>query len=72
MEHVLLGWGGAGQHGDRGCITEAEVLRVSVAKSCKRLRQLCTGWPAVVRLLAALAAAAGETRAAATGVRAWA
>ena len=50
-----------------GASPRRTVLRVSVARSCKRLRQLCTGWPAVVRLLAALAAAAGETRAAATG-----
>ena len=50
-----------------GASPRRTVLRVRVAKSCKTLRQLCTGWPSAVRRLAALAAAAGETLAAATG-----
>jgi hypothetical protein len=48
------------------------VLRVTVARSLSSVRKLCTGWPASVRLVAALRAAAGETLALLTGELRWA
>ena len=43
------------------------VLRVRLARSCRRVRKLWTGWPSSVRLRAALRRAAGEALALATG-----
>ena len=47
------------------------LLRVRLARSCRRVRKLWTGWPSSVRLLMALRRAAGETLALATGEERW-
>jgi len=64
---VLLQPGRAREHDDGGASPKRTRLRVRVARSCKRLRKLCTGRPSAARLRAVLAWAAGETLAAATG-----
>src|SRR5208337_1713415 len=51
-----------------GCASPKRTrLRVRLARSCRRVRKLWTGWPSSVRLRAALRRAAGETLALATG-----
>src|SRR5260221_12094722 len=60
---VVTSWK-AGRAGSAGWIW----LRQMVARSVSRLVELCTGWPAGVRLAAALASARGERAAGATGL----
>src|SRR5260221_9517353 len=60
---VVTSWK-AGRAGSAGWIW----LRQMVARSVSRLSKLCTGWPAGVRLAAALASARGERAAGATGL----
>src|SRR5215472_16024577 len=43
------------------------LLRFRLARSCRRVRKLWTGWPSSVRLRRAFWRAAGETLALATG-----
>src|SRR5271166_885727 len=43
------------------------LLRVRLARSCRRVRKLWTGWPSSVRLRRAFRRAAGETLALTTG-----
>ena len=51
-----------------GCASpKRTLLRVRLARSCRRVRKLWTGWPSSVHLRAALRGAAGETLALATG-----
>ena len=51
-----------------GCASpKRTLLRVRLARSCRRVRKLWTGWSSSVRLRAALRRAAGETLALATG-----
>jgi hypothetical protein len=65
-DHLLkLDW--AGQHHRGRRITEAHLLRASVARSCSRVRKLCILWPSAVIREAAFRFATTETFAAATG-----
>ena len=51
-----------------GCASpKRTLLRVRLARSCRRVRKLWTGWPASVRLRVAFRRAAGEALALATG-----
>jgi hypothetical protein len=67
VEGVMLEGSRARQHDDGGGVAKADEVAVWLARSCNKLRKLCTGWPSEVRLWAALVCAAGETLAAATG-----